>query len=165
MSPNQRTLCFSFFTAGLVFLSGCVYSFKSSGGALVETISVSQLENRTNQAGVSDQLTELIIDALVIDGRIKVVKQSASEATLSGSLVSYERVAFEFDETDQVSRYAVDLTVELTLGKTDSEEEIWTGTFKNRGIYDALEETEEDGQLRAAELLVVEIMNKTTRSW
>lgn len=148
-----------------VSMTGCFYSFKNSGGALVESISVSQLENRTSQAGVSDRLTELIVDALVSDGRIDVVQQSASEATLSGALISYRRDAFKFDETDQVSLYAIKLTVELTLSKTESEEEIWKATINNSGVYDAQSESEEDGQLRAAELLVVEIMNKTTRSW
>ncbi|MBN4076564.1 hypothetical protein JYT16_02480 [Gemmatimonas aurantiaca] len=148
-----------------IVLSGCFYSFKSSGGALVESISVTQLENRTSQAGVSDQITELIIDELVNDGRIKVVQQSVSEATLSGALIAYSRRAFEFDETDQVPRYEILLTVELTLRKTGSDEEIWSETIVQSGVYDAQEETEEDGQLRAAELLVVEIMNKTTRSW
>lgn len=161
-APFSAALCM---LLCLAMYGGCVYSFKSSGGALVKSVSVSQLENRTDQAGVSDQITEMIVDALVVDGRIDVVQQSASEATLAGSLVSYKRVAFEFDETDQVSSYAVDLTVELTLSKTDSEEEIWSATFTNRGVYNALEESEEDGQLRAAELLVVDIMNKTTRSW
>lgn len=153
------------FALSSVLLSGCFYSFKSSGGALVESISVSQLENRTDQAGVSDQITELIIDELVNDGRIKVVQRSASEATLSGALVAYSRRAFEYDETDQVPKYEILLTVELTLRKTDSDEEIWSETITKSGVYDAQEETEEDGQLRAAELLVIEIMNKTTRSW
>ncbi|HSG99341.1 MAG TPA: LPS assembly lipoprotein LptE [candidate division Zixibacteria bacterium] len=146
-------------------LVGCAYSFKRGGGALIESVSVEQLENQTNRAGVADRITELLVDALIADGRIDVVGPESAEALLDGKLTGYDRKPFEFDENDQVSRYAVELTVQLTLSKRESGAEIWSATFKREGLYDAFEESEEDGQSAAAKLIVEDIMSKTTRSW
>jgi Lipopolysaccharide-assembly len=146
------------------FLPSCIYSFKSSGGALVESISIEQLVNGTNQSGIADRITELVVEAMIADGTIEVVSSSTAEAILSGSLTGYSRRPNAFDESDQVSEYVVTLTVELTLRKRESDQEIWKETFKHEGTYDAATQTEEDGQTRATDLIVVEILNKTTRS-
>ncbi len=145
-------------------LSSCVYSFKSSGGALVESIAIEQLENNSNQAGIADRITELVVEAMISDGTIEVVSSSSAEAILSGALTAYSRRPNAFDESDQVTEYKVTLTVELTLRKRESEQEIWKETFTQEGIYDAATQTEEDGQLRATDLIVTDILNKTTRS-
>ena len=102
---------------------------------------------------------------MISDGRIDVVGPEGAEALLTGKLTGYERKPFEYDENDQVSRYAVELTVQLTLSKRESDQEIWSATFKREGLYDAVQETEDDGQVAAANLIVEDIMNKTTRSW
>ncbi len=150
---------------GFLFLSSCgVYSFRSAGGALVESIAIEQLENRINQAGISDKITELVVDAMLADGTIDVVSSSTAEAILTGALIGYTSKPNAFDESDQVTEYIVKLTVELTLSKRESEQEIWKETFTQEGIYDAATQTEEDGQARATELIVVDILNKTTRS-
>jgi len=147
-----------------VFTTSCIYSFKGTGGALVESIAVEQLENKTNQAGIADRVTELVVDALVADGRIDVVSPSSAESILSGALTGYRRTPKAFDESDQVSEYAVTLTVQLTLSKRESEQEIWQETFSQEGTYNVATETEEDGQSRATDLIVTDILNKTTRS-
>lgn len=156
----------SLYAVALLCLASCgVYSFKSSGGPLVESIAVTQLENKTNQSGVADRITELVVDQMIRDGTIAVVSPTSAEAILQGSLTGYRREPFEYDETDQVPRFVVKLTLELSLIRSSNGEEIWKSTFANEGVYMADEETEEDGQLRAAQLLAVDIINKTTRSW
>ena len=150
----------------LVCLSSCgVYSFKSSGGPLVESIAVTQLDNKTNQSGIADRITELVVDQMIRDGTIDVVSPSSAEAVLQGSLIGYSREPFEYDETEQVPRFVVRLTLELSLVRSSNGEEIWKFTFANEGVYKADGETEEDGQLRAAQLIAVDIINKTTRTW
>lgn len=150
----------------LLGLTACgVYSFKSSGGPLVESIAVTQLDNKTNQSGVAERITELVVDQMIRDGTIAVVSPSSAEAILQGSLTGYRREPFEYDETDQVPRFVIKLTLELSLIRSSTGDEIWKATFANEGVYEADSESEEDGQLRAAQLLAVDIINKTTRSW
>ena len=46
-----------------------------------------------------------------------------------------------------------------------SDEELWKQSFTSEGIYLADSETEEDGQSRAAQKLVIDIINRTTKNW
>ena len=43
--------------------------------------------------------------------------------------------------------------------------DFWTETMSQRGVYDLLTETEEDARLKAINLLVEAIINRTTKSW
>lgn len=146
-------------------MSCSVYSFKSGGEPLVKSIAVTQLENKTLEAGVADRITELVIDQMISDGKIDVVGPANAEAVLQGALTSYRRDADEFDETDIVTSYVVRLVVHLALVKPISNDTVWVATFENEGKYLAESEVEEDGQARAVERLVIDILNKTTRSW
>ncbi len=166
-SGHQRAIVWVLLSVTvLVGLTACgLYSFKSSGGPLVESIAVTQLDNKTDQSGVADRITELVVDQMIRDGTIAVVSPKSAEAILQGSLTGYRREPFEYDETDQVPRFVIKLTLELSLIRSSTGDEIWKSTFANEGVYEAEGESEEDGQLRAAELLAVDIINRTTRSW
>ena len=52
----------------------------------------------------------------------------------------------------------------ITLAKPDGES-IWQERFYSEGIYDAELETEDEGQIKAADKLVIDIINRTTKSW
>lgn len=149
-----------------VCLAGCgIYSFSPGGKSSIKTISVSQFENRTIESGLSSRMTDLVIDALITDGNLKVVSAEEADAVLIGTLTSYEREASNFDESDNVIQYTVKLVFDVTLQKRESEEEIWKEVFYSEGIYSADTESEDDGQVRAADKLVVDIINRTTKSW
>jgi len=154
-------------TAILVLLlsGGCaVYSFNPGGKSSIKTISVSQFENKTIEYGLSDRMTDLVIDAFINDGNLKVVPPGEADAILNGVLTDYERKAYTYDENNNVSQYAVEVVFNITLTKPDGED-FWQERFFSEGIYDANIETEEDGQVKAADKLVIDILNRTTKSW
>ncbi|MCD6250590.1 MAG: LptE family protein [candidate division Zixibacteria bacterium] len=156
--------------AGLVCLaialSGCgVYTFNPRGKSTISTIAVEPFENQTSQYGLADQMTETVIDAFIADGSMKVVAVDVADATLIGTLTRYERLAQEFDESDQVTQYKVQIGFNVTLKNTADQSDIWTIQLTLDGIYDADEETEENGQRLVGEQLVEAVLNKTTKSW
>ena len=75
------------------------------------------------------------------------------------------REALTYDETDNVSQYVVKITFDVTFQKGGSYEELWHEVFYSEGIYAADTETEDEGQKRAADKLVIDIINRTTKSW
>ena len=144
---------------------GCgVYSFSPGGKSSIKTIAVRQFENETIEVGLSDRLTDLVVDALLADGNLKVVSESDADAVLIGTLANYERKPYTYDESDNVTQYVVKLVFDITL-QGEAEKEIWRERFYNEGIYNADEQTEEEGQALAADKLVVDIINRTTKSW
>jgi len=146
--------------------AGCgVYTFNPKGKSSLGSIAIEPFENQTGQYGLTDQLTQLIIDAFIADGNINVLPPADAEAILQGVLTRYERVPQTFDENDQVQQYKVVMGFQLSLRNPGDDTEIWNERMNQEGVYDAINETEEDGQQRASELLVEAIINKTTKAW
>lgn len=161
-SPAFWTLC-----AVLVLaVSGCgVYTFNPKGKSSIKTLAVQRFENKTDLFGLTDRLTEVVIDAFIADGNMTIVSADAAEAVLRATLTNYRRVAFQFDENDNVQTYKVLLDFDVSLINPSDQSEIWREAMPQEGIYAADSETEEDGQNRAGERLVEAIINKTTKSW
>lgn len=150
----------------ILIISGCgVYTFNPKGKASFNSISIERFYNETSEYGLEDQMTDQIIDAFIADGTIKVVLQENSEVTLSGTLTRYDRKPYNPDANDQVESYAVTMHFNIKLINTADGTEIWDERINQIGVYNLETETEEDGQTRAIDLLVEDIINKTTKSW
>lgn len=150
----------------LVVSGGCgVYTFNPRGTSSIKTIAVQRFENRTDQFGLTDRLTEIVIDAFIADGNMKVVSADAADAVLAATLTGYRRAPFQFDENDNVQTYKVILDFDVALIKPSDQSEIWRASLPQEGIYAADTEAEEDGQQRAGQRLVEAIINRTTKSW
>ncbi len=145
---------------------GCgVYTFSPKGKSDIKSVSVERFENETAEYGLEDRMTDQIIDALLAEGTLKVLSAEYADASLSGTLTRYDRSPFGYDENDQVQTYAVTMAFSITLKKIADDTEIWKENIVQKGIYDLATETEEDGRQRAIDLLIEEIINKTTKSW
>ena len=150
---------------GLI-LGGCgIYSFSPGGKSSIKSISVRQFENKTIEAGLSSRMTDLVVDAFIADGNLKVVSESDADAIMNGELSSYENKADIIDESDNVSRYVVKVVFNIVLQNASDGSELWKEAFYSEGVYLADSETEEDGQIRAAQKLVIDVINRTTKNW
>lgn len=149
----------------LGFVSCGVYSFKSSGKSTIGTIAIESFEDRTGQYGLADLLYQSVNDAFIADGNIRVVSADVAEAILMTSLTRYERRVQEYDANDRVSQYKVVINFDLTLRNTADGSDYWTLNVALDGLYNADEETEEDGQREVGVKLVETVINKTTKSW
>jgi len=155
------------FTCFVTFVNpGCgVYSFNPKGKSSIKTIAIEPFENKTSEFGFTDRLTEIVTDAFIKDGNLKVVPSANADAVLIGTLLSYSRAPLRFDLNDQVAEYKVRLEFEVLLRNPQDQSDILKDRFLQEAAYDAVTETEEDGQKRAGEKLVEAILNRTTKSW
>ncbi len=150
----------------LLTWGGCgVYTFNPRGSSSIETIAVEPFENETAEYGLADRMTELVVDEFIADGNIKVVSAAAAEVLLVGILKDYRRVVEKYDENDQVDEYKIVMDFEIALVNAEDQTDIWRENITQEGVYDAVEESEEIGQERAAGRLVEAVINKTTKSW
>ena len=149
-----------------IIYAGCgVYTFNPKGKSDIQNIAIEPFENKTGEFGLADRITEIIIDAFIVDGTMKIVPTENADAYLVGVLTRYERVPHKFDENDQVEEYKVLMNFDIALKNPKDDSEKWRQSLTQEGIYNANEETEEDGQQRAGQRLVEAIINKTTKSW
>lgn len=146
--------------------AGCgVYTFTPKGKSDIKSVSVERFENETAEYGLEDRMTDQVIDALLAEGTLKVLEAEYADARLLGSLTRYTRGPYSYDDQDIVGSYAVEMTFEISLRKTADDTEIWKENITQKGIYSIDTETEEDGRQRAIDLLIADIINKTTKSW
>ncbi len=149
-----------------MFIAGCgVYTLSPRGKSTISTITIEPLENQTSEFGLADRLTQILVDAFIEDGSLKVVPVDQTEAQLVGTLLSYRRLPNTFDASDQVQSYKVRMEFKLTLKNVADGTEFWSQKVSQEGVYEADTETEEDGQLRATALLVETVLDLTTKSW
>jgi len=163
---RARTFTMTLTAFLLLAAAGCsVYTFNPKGKSDISTIAVEPFENQTQEYGLTDRLTDVIIDAFIADGNLKIVPLEGAEAVLSGKLLKYDWVVEKFDENDQVEEYKIVMDFEISLINPQDQSEIWKERMSQQGVYNASEQTEEDGQRLAGERLVEAVINKTTKSW
>lgn len=149
-----------------LLLTGCgIYTLNPAGKSSIKTITVAQFENKTTEFGLTDRLTEFVIDAFIKEGSLKVVPEGKGDANLVAVLNRYQKLPAKFDENDQVEEYKVVLDLQVTLKSPKDDSEMWTEHMVQEGIYSASSQTEEDGQRAAGSRLVEAILNRTTKSW
>lgn len=173
----MKKIVIALLTTIMLLTAGCgIYSFSSGGKSMIETIAIAQFENKTIESGLSGRMTDLVVDAFITDGGLKVVSESDADAVLEGILSDYKREPYTFDELDNVSQYVVKLVFDVRLRKENSEEDFWAETFYSEGYYAtdvgvsadstiASATTEEEAQVQAVDKLVSDIINRTTKSW
>lgn len=141
------------------------YTFNPKGKPTIKSIAIERFQNETAEFTLSDRMTNVIVDRFLADGSIGVVDATTAEAVLSGTLTRYDRRPYEYDQNDQVSKYAVYMDFQVALKKPGEQADIWRDNMNQIGVYTVADETEEDGQNRALELLVQAVFNKISKSW
>ncbi len=149
-----------------ILAGGCgVYTLNPKGKSNIKTIGIESFENQTGEFAFADQLSELLTDAFIRDGSLKVVPSANADAVLIGVLTKYSRVPYQFDQSDQVTQYKILLEFDISLRNPRDQTDIWKEHMTPEGVYSVATETEADGQTRASDQLVQSILNKTTKSW
>lgn len=150
---------------GGVLLTGCIYSLNPRGAVTIKSVAIERFQNDTPEFGLADQMTDAIINAFIADGTMKVLPKEQAEALLSGTLTRYDRRPYEYDESDQVTSYVVEMDFDITLKSAANDSLLWSERMSQRGAYNLAAETEDIGRQRALEFLVQAIINRTTKSW
>jgi len=149
----------------LVFISCGVYTFSPSALGGIKSIAIPLFENQTLESGVGEKLTDELAATFVTDNTLRVVPEGRSDSILRGTVVSYSRDAYTYDESETVSEYIVRIEVDAKFVESKSDKIIWESRLSNWGTYDSAAETEDTGQDRAIAKLVEDILNRTVKGW
>jgi hypothetical protein len=152
-------------------LIGCgVYSFSGSGlPSHIRTVAVPLFSNKSSEYGIKDDLTEGIIEALVSDGKLKVVRKEDADSIISGTVVEYKNLAYTYDRSENVQEYIVRIYVDISYEDMKKRKVIWEEErMEGWGTYDVQADPPEDediGKMRAIAKLTEDIVNKTVAGW
>jgi hypothetical protein len=163
----RGTLLYLVIGSALAFGVNCgVYSFSGSVLSGVRTVGVPLFENQTTEYDLQEKLTEKVTSSFVADNTLKVVSARRADAVLYGVVTRYERKSYTFDGAGNTKEYIAYVYAALRLEKRTERETIWEDdNMQGWGIYDAIEETEEEGKDRALDKLAEDIVDRTVKGW
>ncbi len=110
----------------LLGAAGCGYSLRSSLPSGIKTVHVPVLENRTQEPGIEDFLTQALTQAVVTAGRVQIASSvESADASLEGKIVEYALTSLAFDRTANVTQYRLQIALALTLRDLHKNAVIW----------------------------------------
>jgi hypothetical protein len=106
--------------------AGCGYSMRASLPANIKTVHIPTLENRTQEPGIEDFVTQALTQALVTSGVAKIASNATeADGVLEGTIVEYSLTSLSFDRTANVTRYRLQIALALSLRDRRSGDVIW----------------------------------------
>jgi hypothetical protein len=150
--------------------TGCaVYTF--SGSTLpghLKTVDVPLFANQSLQPQIADDITSALTTRVVSDNLLKVVS-GRGDATIAGTIRSYENQEYFYDVTQvrsaTITDYVVRIVVDVEFTDNKKSATLYKGTITGQGIYKFATEKESDGIARAEKDVVDQIMQNSVQSW
>jgi hypothetical protein len=155
----------------LAILGGC-YSFSGGGGlpSHIQTAYVAPVENQSTRFGLSESLTEQLLEAARQRLGLRLADEQDADAVIRATIRSFTDDAVNFDAVDGVGadifqrRVTIAATVEIVDRQAD--EIIWSSQgLSGAGEYEPGSETEEQGTQVALENLVQKIVDGAQSQW
>ena len=140
----------------ILFFISCTYSFRS--GSFDGTLSIASLENKTQNADIARILTENLIDAFIIDDRVKVETDLSGDYLLEGTVNNYKRSAESYTPEGTVEEYRISVKAKFSLKRQDKEENEWEKNISESFVY-----SYESSELEAVDSVAVKIRNSLLR--
>jgi outer membrane lipopolysaccharide assembly protein LptE/RlpB len=106
--------------------AGCGYALRSNLPAHIKTVHVPVLQNRTQEPGIEDFVTQALTEAVVTSGRVRIAPSAAeADAVLEGSIVEYSLTSLAFDRNANVTQYRLRIALALTFRDRVKNQVIW----------------------------------------
>ena len=111
--------------AAPVALGGCGYSLRTSLPPGIRRVHVPVLENRTQEPGIEDFITQALTQAVVQSGMRITRNAQVADAVLEGAIVEYRLTSLSFDRTANVTSYRLIIGLALTFKDLKQNRIIW----------------------------------------
>ena len=153
-----------------VVLGGCAY-YSTSGGLIggIRTVGIPVAENQSAEFAVAERLTERAGDAYAEDGRLRVVDEESADALMQLEVLSVDDRPFTYTAAEQTEQYRFAVRVAAELVRVaDGEVLLELVGLEGWGTYDAAlgeEEGREPAVDRALDMVIEELVDRTTAGW
>ena len=153
---------------GMLFVPSCsYYSLKDSLPPHLGTIAIPLFDNQTAEFGITETLTDAVIDEFVRDGSLKIAERGLADVLLIGTIVSISDRAGAYDQQEVVQDVKVYITIRIECTDQVKRQTMWSERITQFGTYDPAEGP--DGRTtayeEAFEKLSQEVLNKTVSNW
>jgi hypothetical protein len=163
--PVLLCLCAALFP---MITGGCgFYSFSGSLAPHLNTVAVPLFENRTPEFGITEEMTDTIIDEFTRDNTLKIADRTSADVLLEGTIVRINDRAGGFDAQERVSDYKVYVTVAIKCTDQRKQQPLWEERITQWGSFDpaAGPDSRAAGISEAIDKISQETLNKTVSGW
>lgn len=127
----RPTLLFLFLLVVCAGLSGCGYRTiahdTESRFGEGKTLSIPIFANKTYRSNLENILLNNLVDEFSRRRGLRIVEKEASDYTLSGEVLTYEKNAVSYTGKDIVKEYTAVMTLSATLRKNTTQRIVWRG--------------------------------------
>lgn len=153
----------------LTIYYGCMYSFNGSSlPSYLKTVDIPLFSNKSLQPNVAEEVTQEL-GSQVVSSNLLTIVQRNGDASLSGTITSYESKPFTFSTTDvrqvDVDQYKVIIAADVEFVDNKKNNELYKGSVNGEGIFNFKTESEETGRKRAEKDLVKRILENSVQGW
>lgn len=141
------------------------YGFAGSLPAHLETIRIEPFRSRVQEYGLEQELTSLVTERIVMDGRLAVVT-GEQDSELEAVVAAWSRSPYSYTSSEQVEEYRLEIRVELTFADLVEESDILDAESVTAWIvYDPSAESEQDARRRLLQEMAEEIVRRCLSGW
>lgn len=173
--PRRRTSSTRLVAAILVVAlatSGCGYTLSSVLPTYIKTLAVPVFANNTVEFGLSDDVTQAIVNSFLADRRLRIVGEREADSVLRGTVVSYKNQVFGYTQQERATEYEIVLTVKVLFRDLVKNRDVWKEdamtvrtTYNVVAVGAAPAQTEADGRRDVIQKLADQIVSRTVQGW
>ncbi len=159
-----RGLKFSAFLSILIFLS-CAYSFRGTLPENIKSVQVDQFRSNVTEYGLEQEITSLVIESIVRDGRLSIQNESP-DTRITGSVTYFSRSAVTYTGGEEVEQYKLELRVSVSMDNTEDNEYIIRDEVVSEWLlYDPSAETLDSAKQRLIVLVSDSVVRRCLSGW
>ena len=151
-----------------IVLAGCGYTTSTIKGAGISSIYVPMFKNQTYEHNVHVTVTDAVINELILDGNLRLVKQEEADTILEGQVIRYKTEPLGYDKNNDVEQYRMVVTVQVVFRNLKKDKIIWTQTIEGSTAYytsGRLGMSEKAAADKAIENLARNIVSEVVNFW
>ncbi len=143
------------------------YSFSGSLAPHLKTVAVAQFDNRTAEFGVSEEMTDALIDEFQRDNSLKIADRNSADVLVEGEIIRLDDRAGAFDQSERVQDFKLYITVKVKCSDQVKRQTLWEERITQWGAYDpsAGPDSRLQGISEAIGKISQEVLNKTVAGW
>ena len=102
------------FTAIMLSLTSCVYySMAGSIPPHIKSISIPMVENQTVEFGISEAVTDNLVNQFLESNILKLVEEKKADSILKGKVIHVKDAPYTYTRNESVTEYRFTITMDL----------------------------------------------------
>lgn len=149
----------------ILFSLSCAYSFRGTLPENIKSVQVEQFRSNVTEYGLEQEITSLVIESIVRDGRLSILNESP-DTRITGSVTYFSRTAVTYTGGEEVEQYKLELRVSVSMGNTgDNEYIIRDEVVSEWLLYDPSTETLDSAKQRLIVLVSDSVVRRCLSGW